>query len=117
MQQEPDFNISDDEFEKSLSGAMIEVNTPSVLKPFPSMPKANNLGRDRSKIVADATHEDTERSSHKMQEQMEVIVQGLEREITEAKEVRATTDKRIKDLSFSLDAAKAALDVLKRKKE
>jgi len=101
---------------------MIEVNTPSVLKPFPSMPKAkdyleNPKGRDRSKIVSDVTDENTERSSHKMQEQMEIIVQGLEREIAEAKEIRAITDKRIKDLSFSLDAAKAALDVLKRKKE
>jgi hypothetical protein len=129
---EPEHTLSDEEFERSLTDSLRETAEAAVLKPFPSLkvgrttpafkepqptPTPTTTPTNRNKIVADAVNEDFERSSHSMQQQMEVIIAGLEREIAEAKEIQATVAKRIKDLNLSLDASKAALDVLKRKKE
>ena len=68
-----------------------------------------------AQAVQEATDQDTDRATRLMYEQIQKIIEGFEREIKEANEVRDVAGKRIADLNTALSASRAALDVIKPK--
>ena len=63
--------------------------------------------------VAKATNENTGRASANMIDQMQKVIETIERDIAEADEVRLTVTRRINDLRRALAASKAAVEMLK----
>jgi hypothetical protein len=68
--------------------------------------------RNVSKPLMRATDQDTGRATRMMKEHMLTFINGVERDIAEAKDVRATVDQRIEDLNKSLASAKTAYAML-----
>jgi hypothetical protein len=62
--------------------------------------------------IAKVTNPDTGRSSRSMEEQMQKIIAGLDREIADAEQVRDVVDRRINDLSKARAVAKTAYAML-----
>lgn len=75
------------------------------LRAVPPPPKVNS--------VTQATNEDTARASRNMLDQMNTIVAGLERELTECDVVRLNVLHRMHDLKLALDATRAAVETLR----
>jgi hypothetical protein len=85
---------------------------PLNLRPELARPVLTPTGM--AKAVEAATNEDTDRATRTMNEQMDNIISGLERDISETEEVRLTIVRRIDDLNIARQACIAAKEVLQR---
>lgn len=92
-----------DSIDKFLDTEMKKEFRPSVVRPS-----------NTAAMVQAATDPNTERASTHMIEQMEKVILNLEKDINEAAEVRHVVNKRIADLTNSLNAARALWDVLRK---
>lgn len=110
--------INEDELAKELLD--LDKKPEEKVRPLPFKPVPPQLARapltptGMAKAVEAATNDDVERATRTMREQMDNIITGLERDISEAEEVRLTIVRRIDDLNVARQACIAAKEVLQR---
>lgn len=95
----------EDQLARDIADAVNEVDKARkpFLRPVPT----------ESNAIAKATNENTERATVNMVDQMQKVIETIQRDIDEANEVRLTVIRRINDLHRALEASKTAMEMLK----
>ena len=107
------------DLEKAMDEALKETKPRAPLYGISNEVKSREPDKEvTKKAVTDpvhsATNADTSRSTRSMEEQMYRIIENLENDIEQARDVRDTVNRRILDLQLSLEATMAAVSVLKK---
>ena len=104
-----------DTFDKDIQKALDEIEKSNEKAQPRKQYISNTVPPKNTDPVLAATNADTSRATRSMEDQMYKIIEGLHADIDEARQVRETVNRRIRDLQISLEATMAAVEVIKNR--